>query len=132
MASIDTYTTKTGITMYRARVQRKGDRTQTATFTSLREARKWCVMIEGDILAGRRCPRKSKHTLSELLGRYTRDVRPRKAPETQRSHMPVMRYWHKRLGHMLLSDIQPCHIIACRDERAKQSAPATVVKYLMV
>jgi len=89
-------------------------------------------MTEGEILAGRRFPRKSKHTLSELLDRYTRDVMPRKTPETQRSQMSVIRYWHQRLGHMLLCDIQPSHIITCRDEIAKADAPATVVKYLMV
>ena len=84
MASIDTYLKKAGITMYWARVQRKGERTQTATFPSLREARKWCVMIEGERLADRRFPQKSKHTLPELLDRYARDVMPRKSPETQR------------------------------------------------
>jgi hypothetical protein len=67
MASIDTYTTKTGQTMYRARVQRKGHRVQTATFATLREAKKWGAMIEGEILAGKRFPTKSKHTLTELL-----------------------------------------------------------------
>jgi hypothetical protein len=132
MASIDMYRTKAGITMYRARVQRKGQKTQTATFSSLRECRKWATMIEGEILASRRFPHKSKHTLSELLEKYTTDVLPRKTPETARSQMPVIRYWQQKLGYMLLDDIEPRHIITCRDEIARQSAPATVVKYLMV
>jgi hypothetical protein len=85
MASIDTYTTKTGQTMYRTRVQRKGHRVQTATFATLREAKKWGAIIEGEILAGKRFPTKSKHTLAELLDRYSLDIMPRKTAETQRS-----------------------------------------------
>jgi integrase len=132
MATINVHTSKTGITTYRVRIQRKGQRTQTATFPTLKEAKKGATMIEGEIIAGRHFPLKSPHTWAELLDRYTANIMPRKTLETQRSQMPVIRYWHKRLGHMMLSDIQPCHIITCRDEIAKQTAPGTVVKYLMV
>ena len=137
MASIDTYVTKTGSTMYRVRVQRKGHKTQTATFPTLRDARKWATMIEGQIIEGRHFSVKSTHTLAELLDRYCRDILPRKPLESRRSQMPVMNYWLKRLGHMLLDDIQSSDIITCRDEIArrivhgkKPIAPATVIKYL--
>ena len=120
MASIDMYTTKTGSTMYRVRVQRKGHKTQTTTFPTLRDARKWATMIEGQIIEGRHFSVKSTHTLAELLDRYCRDVLPRKPLESRRSQMPVMNYWRKRLGHMLLDDIQPSDIITCRDEIARR------------
>jgi integrase len=139
MASIDSYTAKAGVTMYRARIQRKGHKTQTAVFPTLREARRYATLVEGNIIAGRHFPTKSTHTLSELLDRYTAEVIPRKSQESQRSQMSVIRYWRRRLGHMLLDDIQPKEIIACRDEIANKVvagsnrvAPATVVKYLMV
>ena len=132
MATINAHTSKAGITTYRVRIQRRRQQTQTATFPTLKEAKKWATMIEGQIIEGRHFPQKSHYTLAEPFDRYTTDVMPRKAPETQRSQMPVIHYWKRTLGHMLLSDIQPCHIIACRDERAKQRAPGTVVKYLMV
>ena len=131
MASIDTYTTKTGQTMYRARVQRKGHRVQTATFPTLREAKKWGAMIEGEILAGKRFPTKSKHTLTELLDKYSMEIMPRKTPETVRSQKYTIAYWRRTLGHMLLEDIQPRHIIACRNEIAQRGKPATVAKYLV-
>jgi len=132
MATINAHTSKTGTTTYRVRIQRKGQKVQTATFPTLREAKKWGMMIEGDIIAGRHFPVKSPHTLAELLERYTADILPRKTPETQRSQVPVIHYWKRTLGHRRLSDIQPCHIVACRDEIAKRDAPATVVKYLAV
>jgi len=131
MASIDTYTTKTGQTMYRARVQRKGHRVQTATFATLREAKKWGVMIEGEMLAGKRFPTQSRHTLTELLDRYSLDIMPRKTAETQRSQKYVVAYWKRTLGHMLLDDLQPSHIIAARNAIAQRGKPATVAKYLV-
>ena len=131
MASIDTYTTKTGKTKYRVRIYHKGRKSETAVFPTLAQARKYGTMIEGDIIAGRHFPVKSTHTLAELLDRYVTDVMPKKAPETARSQMPVIRYWRERLGQMLLADIEPRHIIACRDEIASVDKPATVVKYLM-
>jgi integrase len=132
MATINTHVSKAGVTTYRVRIQRKGQQVQTATFPTLKEAKRYATMVEGDLIAGRHFPQQSKHTLAALLDRYTLDVMPRKTPETQRSQMPVMHYWQQTLGHMLLSDIQPSHIIACRDAIAKAAAPATVVKYLMV
>jgi len=132
MATINAHMSKAGITTYRVRIQRRGQQTQTATFPTLKEAKKWATMIEGQIIEGRHFSQKSHYTLAELFDRYTTDVMPRKTPETQRSQMPVVHYWKRTLGHMLLSDIQPCHIIACRDQVAKHDAPGTVVKYLMV
>ena len=49
MATINAHKSKTGITTYRVRVQRRGQKTMTATFPSLKEARKWATMIEGDL-----------------------------------------------------------------------------------
>jgi integrase len=131
MASIDTYTTSTGQTRYRCRVQRKGYKTQTASFSTLKEARRWGTMVEGDIIAGRHLPQKSKHTLAELLDRYSRDIMPRKTAETQRSQKYVIAYWKRTLGHMLLEDIQPSHVIAARNTIAQKGKPATVAKYLV-
>jgi hypothetical protein len=102
MASIDTYLTKSGQTMYRARVQRKGFKTQTAAFPSLREARKWATMIEGQIIAGRHFPESisKKHTLAELLARYDREIVPTLAPSTQRTQRQRLSFWHQRLGRV--------------------------------
>src|SRR5207247_1425448 len=87
MATINSHKAKDGSVSYRVRIQRKGCKTQTATFPSLREARKWGTMVEGEIIAGRHFPERTKrqYTLAELLERYEREILPTLAPSTQRT-----------------------------------------------
>src|SRR5438093_1046270 len=81
MATINAHQSKTGTKTYRVRVRRKGQPVQTASFPSLKDAKRWAVMIEGEIIAGRHCPnKKPKPTLNELLDRYIREIMPRKSP----------------------------------------------------
>jgi hypothetical protein len=52
-------------------VRRRGQPTQTASFSTLKAARQWATLIEGDIIAGRHWPNKKlTHTLNALLDRY--------------------------------------------------------------
>jgi hypothetical protein len=133
MAAINVYQTKDGTKTYRVRVRRRSEPTQTASFSSLKDARNWATMIEGEIIAGKHFPgSKPKHTLSELLDRYVQEIMPRKTLETQRSHRAAVRFWQKRLGHKLLSDITKADIVVLRDEISQISAPATVQKYLTI
>jgi hypothetical protein len=63
MAAITVHQAKDGTKTYRVRVRRKGQPVQTASFPSLKDARQWAVMIEGEIIAGKHCPtRKRTHT----------------------------------------------------------------------
>ena len=41
---------------YRVRVRRRGYATQTATFSTLSDAKKWAYITEGDVLADRHFP----------------------------------------------------------------------------
>ena len=133
MATINVHQAKDGTKTYRVRVRRKGEPTQTASFPSLKDARQWATMMEGEIIAGRHFPTsKPKHTLSELLDRYVQAIMPRKTLETQRSHRAVVLFWRKKLGHKLLQDITKADVIAFRDEISKTSAPATIQKYLII
>src|SRR4029450_6069239 len=109
MATINAHTSKTGQITYRVRVQKKGYPTQTATFPSLRETRRWATMIEGQIAEGRHFPQKRTHTFSELITRYIADVMPHKTSTNQRREGFILRYWDRELGHRLLSDIHPVH-----------------------
>jgi len=133
MATINVHQAKDGSKTYRVHVRQKGQPVQTASFSTLKDAKRWATMIEGDLIAGRHFPAsKPKHTLVELLDRYVQDIMPRKTPETQRSHKAVVVFWQERLGHKLLTDITKADIIALRDEIQKTSAPATVQKYLTI
>jgi hypothetical protein len=133
MATINVHQAKDGTKTFRVRIRRQGEPTQTASFPSLKDARKWATMMEGEIIAGKHFPAsKPKHTLSELLDRYVQEIMPRKTLETQRSHKAAVAFWRERLGHKLLSDITKADIIALRDELGKTSAPATIQKYLTI
>jgi hypothetical protein len=64
MPTINMPQAKDGSKTYRVRVRVKGQLVQTASFPTLKDARKWTTMSEGEILAGRHSPtRKLKHTL---------------------------------------------------------------------
>ena len=105
MATINAHTSKTGQITYRVRVQKKGYSTQTATFPSLREARRWATMIEGQIAEGRHFPQKSTHTLSELITRYIADVMPHKTSTNQRREGFILRYWDREVVQVALQRI---------------------------
>ena len=71
MAAINVHQAKDGTKTYRVRVRRQGKPTQTASFSSLKDARNWATMIEGEIIAGKHFPtKKPTHTLNELLDKY--------------------------------------------------------------
>src|SRR5215471_12416396 len=102
MGTINTHRSKSGVITYRARIQRKGQRTSSATFSTLKDARKWMTLREADILAGRHIPEtKARHTVTvnELFDYYQRDVMPLKDPETQRNRGYTIQYWRKTFGH---------------------------------
>jgi len=71
MAAINVHQANDGTKTFRVRVRRKGQPVQTASFSTLKDARQWATMIEGDIIASRHFPnKKPTHTLNELLDRY--------------------------------------------------------------
>lgn len=126
MATINVHQAKDGSKTYRVRVRRQGQPVQTASFSTLKDAKKWGTMIEGEIIAGRHFPTsKPKHTLAELLDRDVQEIMPRKSPETQRSHRAAVGFWFQKLGHKLLSDISKADIVALRDELGKTVTPGS-------
>src|SRR5947207_1701666 len=79
MATMHLHQAKDGSKTYRVRVRRQGQSVQTASFSILKDAKKWGTMLEGEIIAGRHFPTsKPKHTLAALLDRYVQEIMPRK------------------------------------------------------
>src|SRR3989442_1794089 len=116
MATINTHRGKDGTLSYRVRIRMRGQPTQSASFPSLKDARRWAAMIEGQMIEGRHFPEKKfSHTFSELIALYYKDVHPQKSPKTRRREAFILRYWDDQLGHAFLSDIQPRDIIRCRN-----------------
>jgi hypothetical protein len=131
MPTINVHKAKDGSITYRVRVRLKGERIQTASFPTLKGAKRWATMVEGQMIEGRHFPvNKPTCTLTELLERYTAEILPRKSLGAQREEGYLIRYWKEHLGYKLVSEITPADIIRHRDAIARKNKPATVLKYL--
>jgi hypothetical protein len=77
MVTINTHRSKSVVITYRARIQRKGQKTLSDTCPTLKDARQWMTRVEADIIDGRHFPeKKARHTVNELFDHYQRDVMP--------------------------------------------------------
>ena len=132
MATIEQRTTRDGTTVYRVKVRRKGTSPQTATFHRLTDARKWAQVTEGAVLEGRhfKTAEAKRHTLTELVDRYLRQVLPQKSHSAQVNQHTHLTWWRQQIGEKALADVTPALLAACRDELARDHAPATVVRYM--
>jgi hypothetical protein len=119
---------------YRVRVRRKGYATQTATFSKLSEAKKWAQVTEGAVLEGRhfQAPEAKKHTLTDVITRYRREVLPHKRRSTIPDQVRQLRWWQTHLGHYLLADVTPALIVEYRNILAQGRANGTINRYLAV
>ena len=82
MANIEKRVSQTGIPSYRVLIRLKGYPTQSATFKRITDAKRWEQQTEAAIKEGRhfKTTEGKKHTLAELIDRYSKDVLPSKAP----------------------------------------------------
>ena len=139
MASIETRTTETGEKAYRVKVRLKGYPAQSATFDRLTDAKKWAAATESAIREGRhfKTAEAKKHTMSEMVDRYVKDVLPCKTAKL-RNDQTAQLYWFKsEIGQNSLADISPAVITQCRDkllteqnQKGKIRSPASVVRYM--
>jgi len=132
MATIERRAQRDGALRYRVKVRVHGARPQTATFPTLAAARRWAHATETTLRAQRHFPppEAARHTVADLLARYTRTVLPHKSPGSARTQAPKLAWWHAALGAQRLSDVTPALLVACRDRLAEDHAPATVNGYL--
>jgi integrase len=134
MANIEKRTTQDGKTSYRVKIRLKGYPAQSATFDRLTDAKRWAQQTEAAIREGRhfKTAEAKKHTLGELIDRYTRDVLVRnpKSAEDRKHHL---QWWKEAIGAYALADITPALLGECRDRLLSEGrANATVAKYLAV
>jgi integrase len=139
MASIQKRTNKDGTTSYKVEVRLKGYPAQRASFARLTDARKWAASTETAIRERRhfKTAEAAKHTVSDLVDRYTRDVLPTKKPSTQRAQRFQFAWWKSKLGDYTLADCTPALIAEARDKlantpskRGDTLSPAYVVRHL--
>ena len=119
---------------YRVKVRRKGAPPLTATFAHLAEAKKWAQMTEGAVLEGRhfQASEAKKHTLTDVITRYMREVLPHKRPATIPDQIRQLHWWQAHLGHYLLADVTPALVVEHRNILTQGRANGTVNRYLAV
>lgn len=113
MAAIEKRKNADGSQSYRAKVRLKGFEPVSASFTRLTDARAWAAQTEQDQKNGRYFGQSKRHTLSELIDRYTADELHKL--KSARSVGTRLDYWKAALGSQLLSDVTPDVIQKARD-----------------
>ena len=138
MASIEKRPTQGGKTTYRVKIRMKGQPTESASFERLTDAKKWAASIDSAIRENRhfKTTAAKRHTLTELIDRYIKDVLPTK-PKSKAKQTAMLNWWKGEIGSYTLADVTPALIGENRDKlaagktkRGTQRNPATVVRYL--
>ena len=117
MANIEKRTTKDGSISYRAKVRLKGYPAQSATFARKTDASKWVQQTESAIRDGRhfKTSEAKRHTLSEMIDRYLREVMPGK-PKSSVDQTRQLTWWQEQLGSYSLADISAPLLSQYRDK----------------
>ena len=116
MAQIIERTRKNGKKSFLVRIRMRGEPEATASFDRLSDARIWAQQIETEMRDGRyiKTAEAQKHTVSDLVERYIRDVLPRK-PKIHNEYACQLKWWQAQIGDVLLSDLTPSLISEQRD-----------------
>jgi integrase len=129
---------KNGKPSYTAKIRLKGHQPVFQTFTRKTDAVRWANQTEAAIIEGRffKTAESQKHTMSDLIDRYIRDVLPRKA-KVYVEYASQLKWWEEQIGDVRLSDLSTSLISEKRDllsrtitNRKKQMSPARVNRYM--
>ena len=122
---------KRGDFQWQARIRRTGYPSQTKTFNTRAEAEAWARQIETEMDRGAYISRKEAEstTLAEALSRYESEVSRKKKGYVKEKDK--IDHWRKSsLGPLHLANIRSSALAKWRDDRLKQSSPATVNRLL--
>ena len=129
---------KNGKPSYTAKIRLKGHQPVFQTFTRKTDAVLWATQTEAAITEGRffKTAESQKHTLSDLIQRYIRDVLPRKA-KVYVEYASQLKWWEEQIGDVRLSDLSTSLISEKRDllsrtitNRKKKMSNARVNRYM--
>ena len=107
MAVIRERKSSTGVKSYHVQVRIRGFPPQTQTFKSKTLAKDWAALTESDLKAGRLLPRviAERHTVSDLLARYRKEVLPLKKAKFIRDQTVHLDWWEAKLGRYSLAQL---------------------------
>ena len=127
MAHIRERLRKNGKKTFLVRIRMKGHPEAVASFERLTDARIWASTTETEIREGRyfNTNEAQKHTLSDLIERYIREVLPRK-PKVSNDYAFQLGWWKTQIGNVLLSELTPFLISEKRDLLSKKITPRKI------
>ena len=107
MAVIRERNSASGVKSYHVQVRIRGFPPQTQTFKSKTLAKEWAALTETDLKAGRLLPRviAERHTVSDLLTRYRKEVLPLKKAKFIRDQTVHLDWWEAKLGRYSLAQL---------------------------
>jgi integrase len=107
MAVIRERKSASGVKSYHVQVRIRGFPPQTQTFKSKTLAKDWAALTESDLKAGRLLPRviAERHTVSDLLTRYRKEVLPLKKAKFIRDQTVHLDWWEAKLGRYSLAQL---------------------------
>jgi integrase len=132
VANIEERTAQDGTKTYRVKVRLTGFPPQTGTFHRRTDAKKWAQATEAAMREGRhfKTVEAKKHTLTDVVERYRREVLPTKSRSAQVNQGKQLTWWRERIGGVSLADVTPAVLVEHRGALAQDHAPATVVRYM--
>lgn len=109
-------------TSYRAVIRVKGGKPVSASFATKTAAKKWAEITEREIREGRyfKTAESRKHTVTELVDRYCRDVLPQKSPKMRAQQEQQLHWFKREIGHLILAQVTPQRLTECRDKLASE------------
>ena len=107
MAVIRERKSASGVKSYHVQVRIRGFPPQTQTFKSKTLAKELAALTETDLKAGRLLPRviAERHTVSDLLTRYRKEVLPLKKAKFIRDQTVHLDWWEAKLGRYSLAQL---------------------------
>jgi len=133
VATIRKRTYPDGTIRWQVMIRREGHKHRAATFHTRTDAQRWArsqeIEMEEDAtgLVGEA----HRHTVSDLLASYRKQVLPKLQDTTRRPYAIHLKYWEAELGTVRLAELHPAMIAERRDNLLAQGkSPATVNRYL--
>ena len=110
---------KNGKPSYTAKIRIKGHKPVFKTFDRLTDARDWAAKTETEIKEGlyKNIIEAQRHTFTELVERFKRDVVPRK-PKVGKEYARQLEWWRTHLGDLTLNNLSSARISELRDQLA--------------
>ncbi len=133
---------KNGTYTYTARIRVKGYPSMSATFDKKTKAQLWIQENESKMKLGKhiQTSEAKKHTLKELISRYTDNELPKRKSDKEKFKMQL-KWWDNQIGCYYLHMITPAILTQCKEKLEKEPSikpkqgrttrtPATVNRYL--